>query len=107
MLASDSLELLLDALPTLHAHPLCSLSVWGSIMGMFELNNLAMEVLSPLRDTLQRQFSMMKNGHGLLDRLRCLQDAGVVTKILEALEDDDNDLCEVSTCSGVGRDVLS
>ncbi|KAL4419340.1 hypothetical protein ABPG75_002643 [Micractinium tetrahymenae] len=51
-LAADSLELLCAALPPhlLRRFPaLLTLPMWGSIIGMFELNNLALFVPSPLR----------------------------------------------------------
>ncbi|KAL4420876.1 hypothetical protein ABPG77_002835 [Micractinium sp. CCAP 211/92] len=51
-LAADSLELLCAAMPPrlLSRFPaLLTLPVWGSIIGMFELNNLALFVPSPLQ----------------------------------------------------------
>ncbi|KAK9811846.1 hypothetical protein WJX72_011125 [[Myrmecia] bisecta] len=49
-LAADSLELLSAALYDSRFEPLFSLDVYGSIVGMFELNNLGIWVASPVQD---------------------------------------------------------
>ncbi|KAJ3693637.1 hypothetical protein LUZ60_009117 [Juncus effusus] len=49
-LAFTSLELLKDAIFDSECAPLFSLDVYGSIIGMFELNNLDLVVASPLED---------------------------------------------------------
>ncbi|KAF3325646.1 histone-lysine N-methyltransferase ATXR2 isoform X1 [Carex littledalei] len=49
-LASTSLELLKDAIFDAECAPLFSLDVYGSIIGMFELNNLDLVVASPIED---------------------------------------------------------
>ena len=103
-LAGDSLELFLEALPQLKGHPLCSLPVWGSVVGLFELNNLSMEVTSPLREALEAQRRALMEGHvpgPLPSKATCLQDAHVVTAAVEALEADGEDLCEVGAEAAV------
>lgn len=47
-LAGDSLTLLRDAIYDPHFPALFDLRVWGSIIGMFELNNLGLFVPSPV-----------------------------------------------------------
>lgn len=47
-MACDSLELLRAAVPTGFPQEILDERIWGSIIGMFELNNLAMQVQSPL-----------------------------------------------------------
>ncbi|KAJ1698168.1 hypothetical protein LUZ63_006680 [Rhynchospora breviuscula] len=49
-LASTSLELLKDAIFDIECAPLFSLDAYGSIIGMFELNNLDLVVASPIED---------------------------------------------------------
>ena len=47
-MACDSLRLLRNAVPSGFPQELLDERIWGSIIGMFELNNLAMQVQSPL-----------------------------------------------------------
>ena len=47
-MACDSLRLLKAALPSSVPKELLDERVWGSVIGMFELNNLALQVQSPL-----------------------------------------------------------
>jgi hypothetical protein len=47
-LACDSLELLHDALPTSVPRVLLTEEIWGSLIGMFEINNLDLCVPSPI-----------------------------------------------------------
>lgn len=47
-MACDSLRLLKAALPSGVPKELLDERVWGSVIGMFELNNLALQVQSPL-----------------------------------------------------------
>ena len=51
-LADSSLELLRAALPDLASRypPLFSLDVFGSVIGIFELNNLSLTVPTPVED---------------------------------------------------------
>jgi hypothetical protein len=47
-LACDSLELFREALPAAVPRVLLTEEVWGSLIGMFELNNLDLCVASPI-----------------------------------------------------------